>query len=70
MVRSQLIAGRHFSKGYEFLYGHSDSDDPVGFRDRLALGLGTLRLGRSSCGGSLPFLRSAVRSHGGRLLVR
>jgi hypothetical protein len=35
--------------------------------ERLALGLNALRFGRSSCGGSLAFLCSAVRPHDGRL---
>jgi hypothetical protein len=45
-------------------------DDFLRFRDRLALGLGAFRFRRSTCGGSLTFLATAVRTHGGRLPPR
>jgi hypothetical protein len=44
--------------------GRPDGDDLLGIHQRLSLGLGALGLGRSQRGCALPFLRSAVRSHG------
>jgi hypothetical protein len=41
-----------------------NGDDVLRVCDRLALGLGALCLGRCTSGGSLAFLRSAVRTHG------
>ena len=46
------------------LPGIPDGNDLLRFRNRLALGLGALGLGGTTCGGAFPFLCSAVRTHG------
>jgi hypothetical protein len=40
------------------------ADDLLSFRDSLPFGLVALGIGCGTCGGSLAFLRSAVRAHG------
>jgi hypothetical protein len=44
-----------------------DADDLLGLGNRLALDLGAFGRFSGTCGGALPFLRSAVRSNGGSL---
>jgi hypothetical protein len=45
------------------LSGIPDGDNLLRINNRLALSVGALRFGRSTCGGSLALLRSAVRIH-------
>jgi hypothetical protein len=50
------------------LSGVPDGDNLLSLSDCLALSFGALRLGRSFSGGSLAFLRAAVRADGEMVL--